>query len=267
MKRFVFVCLILVVTLGFAQSNQKQLLRNEIDAQKRVRADKDVSAYHYGNNNTMYHNTPYWGHSQVFLKIQEQGYFTVEIDNQMMSNPYGKYRFFEIRSGLNMLSIYKNGFLIYRSRVSVPRNTRMVLYLSYNGLYLLNMYPVSNEYNVWPGDIWNNDFNNTGYGSVMSPQQFTLFKEQLGQTASFDKDKVELIEMQISVGTQFRALQIKQLLHLFDFDKDRLKAAKALYFHCVDPNSFYMVLDAFDFSSTRTKLKKFILENPRPGQP
>ncbi|PID95225.1 MAG: hypothetical protein CSA94_02070, partial [Bacteroidetes bacterium] len=228
--------------MGFSQNNKRQLLRNEIGAKERIQAHKDISAYHYGNNHDVF-QTPYWGNSQVFLKIAEQGYFTVEIDRQMMSNPYGKYRFFEVSSGLNRLSIYKGGFLIYRAGISVPRNSRIVLYLSENGLYLLDVYPIRNEYDIWSGDVWNDDYNDIGYGTVMSPQQFMLFKEQLAQTASFDKEKIEFIDMQISAGTQFSALQIKQLLHLFDFDSKRLKAAKRLYFNCVDPGNFYRVLD------------------------
>ncbi len=271
MKRILLVLLSLATMFSFSQNSKRQLLKNEIGTQ-RVRAKASVSAYQYGNNNIIYQPST-WGDSEVFLKISERGYFTVEIDRQIMSNPYGKFRFFEVGSGLNTLSIYKNGFLIYRSRISVPVNSRMILDLSHNRLYLLDIYRINNDYDVWAdcnwgnndwgNDTWDNNVDNIGYDARMTPQEFTLFKEQLKNTANFDKDKIELIDMQLSMGTGFNTLQIKQLIETFDFDKGKLKAAKILYLQCTDPNNYYMVLDEFDFDSSRRELKKFIRENPR----
>lgn len=105
------------------------------------------------------------GNSEVFLRIPEDGRFTVEIGDQMISNASGKYRFFDLRSGSVAISIYDDYFLVYRTRILLRNNTRTVLdFFSDYGLYLLGNYPQANQsygFNEWD-DIWNNPYQNQG---------------------------------------------------------------------------------------------------------
>ncbi len=261
MKRIILIILVLSSISIFSQSKTRQLLRNEAVKSERS-IERNVSAYHYGNDRVTYSRR---GDSEVFLQISERGYFTVEIDNQMMSTPNGKFRFFEINSGRNILSIYKNGFLIYRTRISVPRSSRMILNLSYNSLYLMDVYRIYNQDDVWIDDIYIDDSYNDdfGYGRLeMNAQEFGLFKRRL-KSVNFDKDRIELIEMQLSTGTEFRAAQIREIMKTFDFEKGKLRIAKKLYLHCIDSRNYYLVMDEFDFSSSKRELNRFIRENPR----
>ncbi len=261
MKRIILIILALSSISIFAQNKTRQLLKNEAIKSERS-VEKSVSAYHYGNDRVNYSRR---GDSEVFLQISEGGYFTVEIGNQMMSTPYGKFRFFEVNSGRNVLSIYKNGFLIYRTRISVPVSSRMILSLSYNSLYLMDVYHIHNQNDVWIDDVCIDDsYNgNFGYGRLeMNAQEFTLFKGRL-ESINFDKDRIDLIEMQLSTGTEFRAIQIREMLKTFDFEKAKLRIAKKLYLHCIDTRNYYLVMDEFDFSSSKRELNRFIRENPR----
>lgn len=84
-----------------------------------------------------------YGYAEVFLRIPEQGFFTVEVGDQMIGNGSGKYRFFDLQSGKVPVSIYENGFLIYRTTLMLRNNSRMVLdFFTNEGLYLLDSYPV-----------------------------------------------------------------------------------------------------------------------------
>lgn len=220
--------------------------------------------------NNSYRWNQNFGYSEVFLRIPEYGYFTVEVGDQMMSNASGKYRFFDLSSGRVPISIYSNGFLIYRTQLSIANNSRMVLdFFTNKGLYLLDTYPVQGQtygFNEWD-DVWNNPYNNSGWnqpnypsgnnGGVMNNQMFQQFYNAMLKTASFDKDKKEFILQQLRT-TNFTSDQIAILLKPFSFDSNRLEMAKILYKNCVDKNKYFVVGEAFDYETTRRDLMKYI---------
>jgi len=219
------------------------------------------------NNYRWRHN---YGYSEVFLRIPEHGYFTVEVGDQVVSNASGKYRFFDLSSGKTPVSIYTNGYLIYRTQLRVANNSRMVLdFFTNKGLYLLDSYPVQGQmygFNEWD-DVWNNPYNNSGWsqpsyptnnnGGVMNNQLFQTFYNSMLKNASFDKDKKEFILQQVRT-TIFTSNQIAMLIKAFSFDSNRLEMAKILYRNCVDKNQYFVVGDAFDFDTGRRDLMKFI---------
>ncbi|MBB4805694.1 hypothetical protein HNP38_000966 [Chryseobacterium defluvii] len=227
-----------------------------------VNRNQNASGYRWNQN---------YGNSEVFLRIPEQGYFTVEVGDQMVSNASGKYRFFDLPSGRVPVSIYENGYLIYRTGLTVKNNSRMVLdFFSDYGLYLLDTYPVRNQaygFNDW-NDVWNNPYSNSGntwnnqgngmyYGNVMNDNSFFRFMDSLKRTTSFDKDKTAMI-IQQSQATMFTAQQMKTLLESLDFDKNRLQLAKSIYKKCVDRENFFVIYESFDFESNKRELRDYI---------
>ncbi|SKC04346.1 protein of unknown function [Soonwooa buanensis] len=210
-----------------------------------------------------------YGYSEVFLRIPENGYFTVEVGDQMISNSSGKYRFFDLSSGKIPVSIYTNGYLIYRTQLKVANNSRMVLdFFTNKGLFLLDSYPVQGQmygFNEWD-DVWNNPYNsgwnqptspNFNNSGVMNNQLFQQFYNAMLKNAAFDKDKKEFILQQVR-ASNFTSNQIAMLLKPFSFDSNRLDVAKILYKNCVDKNQYFVVGDAFDFETGRRDLMKFI---------
>lgn len=218
-----------------------------------------------------------YGTSEVFLRIPQSGNYTVELGDQLMSNSTGKFRFFELRAGNIPVSIYENNYLIYRTKLSVKNNTRLILdFFPNNGLYLLGNYPVQNQsygINEWD-DIWNNPYGNpngnwngnnsngnNGYGNnfsnVMNNQEFGTFLNALKKNASFDKDKIAMI-LSMARNTNFTSLQVQALIKAMSFDDNRLETAKQLYQNCVDRRNYYVVNESFDFDSGRRKLNEYI---------
>lgn len=216
------------------------------------------------NDNVRYNWNQNSGYSEVFVRIPEPGYFSVEIDNQMISSPSGKFRFFDLRSGNMALSIYENGYLIYRTQLNVKNNTRLVLdFFSNYGLYLLDSYKVQGQtygFDEWD-DVWNNPYNNypnyNHRNNTMDSRSFENFVQTLKRNATFDKDKVIFIEQQTQ-NTSFTSQQIKTLLETFSFDESRLQAAKFLYNNCTDIANFYVVYDAFTFDKNKKELTNFL---------
>jgi hypothetical protein len=225
-----------------------------------------------------------YGNSEVFLRIPEEGRFTVEIGDQMMSNATGKFRFFELRAGSVPISIYDDNFLIYRTRLMLRNNSRTVLdFFSDYGLYLLGSFPHQNQpygVNEWD-DIWNDPYGNQDgnqggnwnangnqgnygnqgfYPTVMNNQEFNQFITTVKREASFDDSKIGMI-VNATQHTSFKANQISDLLKILSFEKGKLQLAKDLYAKCVDKQNFYQVYEAFNFDSSKKELSAFISKN------
>lgn len=287
MKIIFTTCIFLFSIATFAQEAGKagELLKNEatrteMQSQRNQNSDKKQNTNNSGfrnpqnqngqNNNTRNPNYQWnqnFGYSELFLRIPEQGYFTVEVGDQMMSNASGKYRFFDLQSGRMPISIYENGYLLFRTTIQIQNNSRMVLdFFTNYGLYLLDTYPVRNQnygINDW-NDVWNNPYGNQGqqgnnnyFGNVMSDGSFSQFLNVITKNASFDEDKIGLVNQQMRT-TFFTSEQIRTLLKTMSFDKNRLTLAKSVYSKCVDRTNYFVVYDAFDFESNKRELMKFI---------
>lgn len=278
----IFIGLMLFMAINsFAQEAGKagELLKNEASvAEMPVSGDiktksKGLDQSRYNNQTNKSKNSNYqwnrnYGYAEVFLRIPEQGFFTVEIDDQMISNGSGKYRFFDLQSGKVPVSIYENGFLMYRTTLMLRNNNRMVLdFFTNEGLYLLDLYPVKNQsygFNDW-NDIWNNPYGNQqggGYnsGNVMDDASFRQFFEMLQKNEKFDDGKVALINQQMR-SSLFTSMQIRDLVKYISFDKSKLALAKSMYKRCVDKNKYFLVYDAFDFENSKRELMEFITKS------
>lgn len=224
------------------------------------------------NNNDYRWNYNY-GNAEVFLRIPENGRFTVEIGDQMISNASGKYRFFDLRAGNVQIAIYDNNFLIYRTRIMLQNNTRTVLdFFSDYGLYLLGNYPQPNQeygFNEWD-DIWNDPYQNQQggswngnngnqyyYGSVISNQEFDNLMLTVKRDTSFDEERSKMIAS-IAQYTNFNAMQIYTLVKSLSFENNKLQLAKQLFSRCVDKQNFHQVYAALSFESSKRELSDYI---------
>lgn len=291
MKKFYTICLVFLSVSLFAQEAGKagELLKNEVKdnenktLQKNRPGTKTKSSGNRKvtqngrrvNNNSDYRWNYNYGNSEVFVRIPENGYFTIEIGDQVISNSTGKFRFFDLRAGVIPISIYDENFLIYRTRLVVRNNTRTVLdFFSDYGLYLLGNFPQNNQsygVNEWD-DLWNNPYgnqlgdwngsqNNSGvYSNVMNNQEFSQFLTAVKRDAQYDDSKIGMI-MNATKHTSFKAVQIYELINVLSFEKGKLQLAKQLYAQCIDKQNFYQVYEAFSFESSKRELNEFIAKN------
>jgi hypothetical protein len=208
-----------------------------------------------------------YGYSEVFLRIPEQGFFSVEIGDQFISNNSGKFRFFDLPAGRIPISVYESGYLLYRTTLNVQNNSRLVLdFFTNKGLYLLDSYPVQNQsygFNSW-NDVWNNPYGNQGdwdntanYPNVMDNQDFQQFFSAMKKDAWFDDKKIAFIKAQ-GRHAMFTSKQISTLVKDLSFDKNKIELAKLLFPKCVDKQKYFMVGDALDFESSRKELMDYI---------
>lgn len=275
MKKIFIGLTLLMGVSSFAQEAGKvgELLRNEASTTEMQAPKTDLKNKTFdrnsGNQNGRMKTPNYqwnrnYGYAEVFLRIPEQGFFTVEVGDQMIANGSGKYRFFDLQSGRMPISIYENGFLIYRTSLMLRNNSRMVLdFFTNQGLYLLDSYPVQGQYgfNDW-NDIWNNPYGNqsgnwNNPGNVMDNSTFRQFFEMLQRNEKFDDGKLAMINQQMR-NSMFTAVQIRDLVKSLSFDKNKLSLAKSMYLNCVDKNKYFVVYDAFDFENSKRELRDYI---------
>ncbi|MFY1046528.1 DUF4476 domain-containing protein [Chryseobacterium sp. GP-SGM7] len=290
MKRIFTICAVLSGLLFFAQEAGKagELLRNEASknemgtSNEKRQSSKEDNSRNSGFRNQNNQNSQYrrptnpnyqwnqnYGYAEVFLRIPEQGYFSVELGNQVIANNSGKYRFFDLPSGRIPIVIYDNGYLVYRATLNVRNNSRLVLdFFTNEGLYLLDSYPIQNDYygfNNW-NDVWNNPYGNSGnygtinYPNVMDQQTFQQFMSAMKKDAWFDDKKIAFINQQ-GRHAMFTSDQIAVLVKDLSFDKNKISLAKLLFSKCVDKQKYFVVGDALDFESSRRDLMDFISKN------
>lgn len=74
---------------------------------------------------------------------------------------------------------------------------------------------------------------------------------------NFDEKRLDVAKRIVSINT-LSTRQIVGICKLFTFEANRLEFAKFAYFHCADPNNYFMVDEVFTFRSSKEELFKFI---------
>jgi hypothetical protein len=87
----------------------------------------------------------------------------------------------------------------------------------------------------------------------------------------FDSDRLKMADMIFSTGGLMTVAQITRISENFAFDDSRVKFLKKAYINCIDCHNFYRVLPTLQFSSSRDKIMKFVIEDEehrhRDGEP
>lgn len=125
-------------------------------------------------------------------------------------------------------------------------------------------------------DFWGTDNNatnqvNTGYNNQVSGTSvntsggcytainnadFQDMKKSVS-SKSFSETKLNTAK-QATKNNCLSALQVKEMMQLFNFEGDRLEYAKFAYDYTVDKNNYYKVNDAFTFESSMSELDEYI---------
>lgn len=100
------------------------------------------------------------------------------------------------------------------------------------------------------------NYGGNGNGYSMNNQQFQNLKYQI-RNAPFDSDQLRIARQAIRQNGATSA-QVRELMGMFSFESSRLKLAKSAYRFTADKRNYYIVNDAFQFSSSRRELDRFI---------
>ena len=96
-----------------------------------------------------------------------------------------------------------------------------------------------------------------GYNRVMNDQLFQTFYKEM-KNEPFKDDRMKLLNAALA-GSDFTSAQCLQLTNLYTFDDDRMEIMKIMYPRIVDKEAFFTVINTLTFSSSKEKMKDFII--------
>ncbi len=112
------------------------------------------------------------------------------------------------------------------------------------------------------GGGWNNGnnggggWNNAGNVQTMDVRLFEQFKQTL-RNEMMENSRLVVAKQTIAVNA-FTSAQVKEIVNLFSFESNKLEMAKYMYKYTVDKGSYFILNDAFSFSSSKEDLANYI---------
>ncbi len=147
------------------------------------------------------------------------------------------------------IALIKNLAGIYSLAISVP-----IDYSQTN--FLPDVHPVPPEPTPNPNPAPPQPDNNYGCPVPMSDADFNNALSTISNQ-SFDDKKLSIARQIASVNC-LTAAQVKQIMLQFSFEDNKLNFAKYAYSHTYDQNNYFIVNDAFSFSSSVEELNNYI---------
>ena len=96
-----------------------------------------------------------------------------------------------------------------------------------------------------------------GHNRVMNDQLFQTFYKEM-KNEPFKDDRMKLLNAALA-GSDFTSAQCLQLTKLYTFDDGRMEIMKIMYPRIVDKEAFFTVINTLTFSSSKEKMKDFII--------
>lgn len=227
--------------------------------------------------------------SELILRVNRKGQFTVSASNQTQTNTINTYQFYNLYSGNTQVKVVDkmNGQVIFKNNLDIPDNTQLVAELdNYGTLTIVASNPLgySNGNGGWSGNgnVGTVNYGNNGNGNYgggyhhnhcgtypnyqgdgyynqgqnTNNQYFNQFLSSL-RSESFDSNRLQNAKV-YAAKTNLSANQIKDIAATFTFDSNRLDWAKAAYNSCYDKGNYFLLRETFTFSSSYSDLQDYI---------
>jgi hypothetical protein len=187
--------------------------------------------------------------------------------------------------------------LLFDGWVNIPENARVIAYpVNMTQLNIVSVVPLVQNvyydpYNPYGNNGYNNGYgNNNGYGGYntgygnggqcgtgngygnngygnngwnnapvyygMSASNFDALKNTI-RNQSFDSSKLTVAQQAVA-SNYLTAAQVAELVQLFSFESSKVDIAKYAYSRTVDRNNYYLVSNAFTYSSSIDELSGYI---------
>jgi len=203
--------------------------------------------------------------SQLVISSWHNSRFSLQIDGHYYGTINSEFSFNNMRPGLHKIKIYKyiyNGFsqintLVYSGAIKVPVNAFVRARINrYGQVKIIHVSPLgsispSNGLIIQEGL---NTSSNHGYG--MSYGKFSNLKRIIAMQA-FDSSRLKIARQAIQ-HNGISSDQLFELMMLLSFESSKLKLAKFAYPFVLDKENFFVVNNAFSFSSSINSLYYYI---------
>ncbi len=219
--------------------------------------------------------------SELYLRIASSGDYVVTVFDQVHQNKSNIYKFSGLPNGINSILVvnkYTN-MVLYNGTITLLPNERIVAEINTFGQFSIrqkvqiqevNWYTVleNNNYpsNPYPNNPYPNHPphphnpypgapNNSFPNNYVDDNTFNLFLQTL-KDESFDSNKLKMAKNYASKSA-LSAQQILKVCKEFTFDSNRLDFAKSAYVTCYDKNNYFLLKNAFDYSSSYNSLLEY----------
>lgn len=150
--------------------------------------------------------------------------------------------------------------LLYSKNVFVKAQHHVDITINRFGKVFVDEQLISGGYGDDDDDDWGVDDNDRYYDRYSRSAMDNSTFEQLKQTLkreSFDDNRMKIARQVIGVNFVNTA-QVKEMMGLFSFEKNRLEIAKFAYDYTTDKGNYFILYDAFSFSSSKEELMNYI---------
>lgn len=210
--------------------------------------------------------SPY-DHSDLAIE-SHSGFITVRIDGQYFPQPTDHFYLEHMQPGNHKIEIFRTENYNYYGH-TMPKKQKIfsgVVFIEgssivnavidpRNGFYVAHIDPKYANASYYEPYQPYSEIHPTVY--AMPAASFSALLATV-RDQWFDDTKKD-IALQALQYNYLSTAQVTQLLHSFTFEDTKLSLAKAAYAKVTDPQNYFMVNDAFTFSSSVSELSDYIL--------
>lgn len=225
-----------------------------------------ISAYSNNFNNN----------SKLRLKMWDLSSFSVVFDGQMFANQSNYFVATNLVSGNHKLKVIKHVYsgygrpmqkiVVFNGFINIPANSKVNAKINrFNELQITEIeqlvnYYSSSSYNgncsSYNNNYYGNNYEHNNCSSYMNNNRFNQLKNSISNIA-FDSSRLKVAKQAVSSNI-LTSNQVYELCKLLTFESSKLELAKYAYSTVYDKENYYIVNNAFDFSSSIDELNKYM---------
>jgi hypothetical protein len=217
--------------------------------------------------------------AELEIRMFDNTNMIVVLGDYQFDENRGRYHISDLSAGYYNMEVYRkpnslygqsgisNAQLFYRGNIHLPEGYLTYAEVTPSGrleivkrvsLHQTPHYGGSHHHNSGsyghPGGYYGHG-HSYGYAG-MEPRAFDELKYTIRNT-SFDRNKLDIAKFAAS-RNRLTSFQVTEIIHLFSFESNKLDFAKYAYGFVADPGSYFMVANAFTFSSSKRELYRYI---------
>ncbi len=202
--------------------------------------------------------------SELNLRIADQSWFTVTLDNQVYGTPVTRFSLNDLHPGTHFLRVtrldhgyygpYTMPVVIYNGYIDIPARSRINAMIDRQYRFRINkIIPLAPVY-VQPVYAPVTAPSPMYYG--MSEYDFDQLRYTIDKL-SFESSKMQVARQAIS-SNYFTSRQVAELVRMMTFESSKLDLAKNAFHKTIDKQNYFILNDTFTFESSILDLNEFI---------
>ncbi len=196
--------------------------------------------------------------SELTLRMYDNNPFDVSINGRSFHHAPQQITFSNIIPGRNHIRIFKyrrssSGFVhpnprvVFDGYVNIRPGLSIYAVINHRGRFVVEKQHALHRVPHRP---------HVHHLPYMSNRDFQLLVRSI-KSKSFDSSKLSVAKQAVSAHS-VKSIQVRQLLDLFSFESNKLELAKFAYHYTYDKHRYFLVNDAFTFSSSVRALNTYI---------